>query len=81
MAWQVVAIWIIVIPTVLAFARTEKASRNARQMARLASYTRPVAVGVPARLQRNETPTKPVARTGGLSPSQRAFLEAMMEKA
>lgn len=79
MAWQVLAIWIIVIPVVVSFLRSEAQTRRKPMRHRYAAMlaTRPVRSQLTP--QRSTAPATPAPRTGGLSPSQRAFLSAMVK--
>ena len=78
MAWELVAMWAIVIATVVWFIRDERRLRAQAELQRAARYyahapryrhvaPNPVAQPVVA----------PQARTGGLSREQRAFMEAL----
>lgn len=77
MAWEILAIWTIVILTINWFVRDEKRRRAELAIARAARYyahapkyrhrsVERFDAGLPA----------PVQRTGGLTESQRAFLKA-----
>lgn len=77
MAWQVLAIWIIVIPVVVSFLRSEAESRRMRHWHAAPRADRPI------RSQLTPQPelamAQPALRTGGLTQSQRAFLNAMVK--
>lgn len=79
MAWQVLAIWIIVIPVVVSFLRSEAESRRVR----VRHWHAGPRADRPIRSQLTPQPelamAQPAPRTGGLSPSQRAFLSAMVK--
>ena len=81
MAWQVLAIWIIVVPVVVNFLRSEGQMRQARAWAnrpRMALSPRQPGRSL-LQLQPTVQLARPAVRTGGLSESQRAFLNAMIK--
>lgn len=82
MAWELLAIWVIVVATVIWFVRDEKRvkaeaelERAARYYAHAEKYRYVAAESTGERLQRH-VPT-PQLRTGGLSADQRAFIMAL----
>lgn len=81
MAWQVLAIWIIVIPVVVSFLRSEADMRQARARARhWHAASRPNRANRPQLTpQPAVAMAQPALRTGGLTQSQRAFLNAMVK--
>ena len=81
MAWQVLAIWIIVVPVVVSFFRRESQIKQALAWAnRPRAAVRPRQPGVSLLQPRPAVPmARPAVRTGGLSQSQRTFLNAMLK--
>ena len=81
MAWQVLAIWIIVVPVVVSFLRSESQMQQARAWAnRPRAALRPRQTGLSLLQPKPAVPmAQPAVRTGGLSESQRAFLNAMIK--
>jgi hypothetical protein len=78
MAWQVLAMWGIVIVTITWFVRDERRLRAEAKLAEAARYYahapkyRHVAVDEPVAV--------PARRVGGLSPKQRELLQALADK-
>lgn len=78
MAWELVAMWVIVIATVVWFVRDEKRLRAEAALERAARYY----AHAPKYRHISTEPHQPPAaapqrRTGGLSREQRAFIASM----
>jgi hypothetical protein len=77
MAWEILAIWAIVIPTITWFVRDEKRREAELAIARAARYYAHEPKYRHRSAERFEAaPPAPARRTGGLTESQRAFLKA-----
>lgn len=77
MAWEILAIWIIVILAITWFVRDEKRRKAELAIARAARYYAhaPKYRHRPAE-RFDAAPPEPPRRTGGLTETQRAFLKA-----
>ncbi|SEP59468.1 hypothetical protein SAMN05428969_0034 [Devosia sp. YR412] len=75
MAWELLAIWLIVTGAVIWFIRDERRRRSEAHVARAARYYAhaPKYRHVPAELRNAPLPPQP---TGGLTEAQRAFFKA-----
>lgn len=81
MAWQVLAIWAIVLATIVWFVRDERRLRAEAALKRAAAYYAH-APQYQSRSTQTVTmlPPRPPRRTGGLSATQRRFLAGMLEQ-
>jgi len=80
MVWQVLAMWAVVLTTIIWFVRDERRLRAQAALARSARY---YAHAPKYRHQpsRAVLPPPPRLARGGLSETQRAFLKALAQKA
>lgn len=76
MAWELVAIWLIVAVTLIAFVRSEQR----REMATLRSRARFYATAPSYRHQSAETPMPQPFMPTGLSQSDRLFLQTLARR-
>lgn len=81
MAWQILAMWAVVMATIVWFVRDERRLLANAAMAQAAYY---YSRAPQYRYQSSESetppaPPKPVNRTGGLTPTQREFLQAFAQ--
>ena len=77
MAWEVLAMWAIVIATVIWFIRDEKRLRAEAEMKRAARYYAHAPQYRHVTAEPIAQPAAPRMRTGGLTRVQRAFIEAL----
>lgn len=80
MVWQVVAMWAIVIVTITWFVRDERRLRREAVLARAAAYYAHAPKYRHVSVEPAETAPAPAPRVGGLSRSQREFLEGLAQK-
>ena len=78
MAWELLAMWVIVISTLVWFIRDEKRLRADAALQRAARYYAhaPKYRHISVEPADSNTVAAPALRTGGLSPDQRAFIES-----
>lgn len=78
MAWEILAMWAIVLTTIIWFIRDEKRLRSEAELKRAARYFAHAPQYRHLTVEPAEAPlaAKPLPRTGGLSREQRAFIEA-----
>lgn len=76
MAWELVAIWAIVLLTLIWFVRDERRLRAERELAEAAGYYAHASKYRPVEA-RKVAPPPPPQRRGGLSPEQRAILQSL----
>ena len=74
MAWELLAMWAIVIATVIWFIRDEKRLRADAELQRAARYYAHAPKYRHVAVEPVTEPTLPPRRTGGLSSEQRAFI-------
>lgn len=79
MAWQILAMWAIVVATLLWFARDERRLRAEAAMVAAAAY---YAHAPKYRFQASPAPALPAPsrRTGGLTDTQRRYLETLVQQ-
>ena len=79
MAWQILAMWVIVIGTIVWFVRDERRLRAEAALVAAAAY---YAHAPKYRFQSSPAPVTPAParRTGGLSDTQRKFLQALAKQ-
>ena len=75
MAWELLAMWAIVIATVIWFVRDEKRLRANAELQRAARYYAHAPKYRHVTVEPVAEPTLPQRRTGGLSSEQRAFIK------
>jgi hypothetical protein len=74
MAWELLAMWAIVIATVIWFIRDEKRLRAEAELKRAARYYAHAPQYRHVSVEPAEAPALPPRRTGGLTQVQRAFI-------
>jgi hypothetical protein len=80
MVWQVVAMWAIVIVTITWFVRDERRLRREAVLDRAARYYAHAPKYRYSAPTLDEQPVAPPRRVGGLTQTQRAFLQDMATK-
>lgn len=79
MAWELLAIWGIVIATIIWFVRDERRLRAEADLERAARYYAHAPKYRHVAAKREPAPPAPVHRPGGLSRQQREFLAAFAQ--
>ena len=74
MAWELLAMWAIVVATIIWFIRDEKRLRAEAELKRAARYYAQAPKYRHVSVEPAEAPALPPRRTGGLTQVQRAFI-------
>lgn len=75
MAWELLAMWVIVVATVIWFIRDERRLRAESELQRAARYYAHAPKYRHIAVEPAAAPALPHRRTGGLSSEQRAFIQ------